>query len=298
MNTTKRFYIICLVAALLTFMFMLPAGATDGLATVPGEDVVLADAEIPGADVPVDIEVPAEDAVLFAANDASTENEVLAADAGEEAFEGNAIGKWLDKTFYAFDYAVFTAFSKLQKEAITPVVNLVTHLGDTEFAIPMILLGLILSLFKKTRKVGITLFCAIIIGTLFTNVVLKNVCGRARPYVTLSGDADFMSWYTRAGANIESDNSFPSGHTTCAFEIGFALLFTVRSKKIRWIFPVYSVVILCTRLYLMVHYCTDVCMGVVVGICAALIAYAIAKAILKNDKIAEFDLAAKFKKKA
>ena len=265
MNKTKRFYIAAVIFALLTFMLAFPVAGTDEAVT---NDILV---------------------VAAAPEDVATE---------EEVFEGNAIGKALDKTFYKMDYAIFTAFSKIQNDILTPIVNAVTHLGDTEFAIPMIVLGLILSLFKKTRKVGLTLFLAIIIGTLFTNVVLKNVCGRARPYVTLSGDADFMSWYTRAGANIESDNSFPSGHTTCAFEIGIALMLTIRKNAVRWIFPVYSVVIMCTRLYLMVHYSSDVFAGVIVGTCAGIIAYFIVKKLLQNEKFANSDIRNISKKKA
>lgn len=216
--------------------------------------------------------------------------------APEETFTGNKIGQWLDRTFYKLDYAIFTAFSKLHNAVLTGFFNLYTHLGDTEFAIPMLVLGLILSFFKKTRKYGLTLFFAIIIGTLFTNVVLKNVCGRARPYVTLAGDENFMNWYTRVGANVESDNSFPSGHTTCAFEIAAALFLTVKNKKINWIFPVYAVLIMCSRIYLMVHYPTDVFVGVFVGIAAGAIGYVITKKMLGNEKIASFDLKEKIKK--
>lgn len=228
---------------------------------------------------------------------ADKSTEIILTSAGsaeEEPFEGNAIGKWLDKTFSGFDYAIFTFFSKLHNDVLTTVTGIYTHLGDTEFAIPMLLLAAVLCLFKKTRKIGLTLGAAIVIGTLFTNVVLKNVCGRVRPYVTMSGNADFMKWYTEAGAHIESDNSFPSGHTTCAFEIATALFLTVKNNKIRWIFPLYAILIACSRLYLMVHYPTDVLAGVIVGICAGLIAFAIAKLIMKNEKIANLEI----KKKA
>lgn len=273
--------------------------AEDGVAAAPDAGAVPADAAETTAapeDVVIDLAAMAEESRVAAEQNAvDTAAPVTADNAGR--FSGNAIGQWLDKTFYKFDYAIFTAFGSIHQEILTTCFNIYTHLGDTEVAIPCLLLGLILSFFKKTRKYGLTLMFAIVIGTICTNLVLKNVCGRARPYVTLSGDSQFMNWYREAGSNIESDNSFPSGHTTCAFEIATALFLTVRSKKVKWIFPLYAILIMCSRIYLMVHYPTDVLVGVVVGIAAGAVGYALCKACLKSEKIASFDLKEKFGKK-
>lgn len=219
----------------------------------------------------------------------------------------SAFANWLDTTFAAFDFSVFEFFGKIQSEFLTSFVSAFTHLGDSEFIIPLAFVGLILCLFKKTRKVGLTLFMAIIIGTLITNVVMKPFVLRPRPFQSLVDNAQYWTWYTNAGAHAESlYRSFPSGHTTGAFEIGMALCFSVKNKKIRWIFPIYSVLIGCSRLYLMVHYCTDVIGGMICGTVAAVIAFFVAKAILgmieKSDKpllkkINDFDLSEKIKAK-
>lgn len=189
-------------------------------------------------------------------------------------------GTWLDSTFYNFEYAIFTFFSKLHMEWLTPIVQFFTHLGDSEFVIPMMVLGLILCLSKKTRKYGMALFFAILIGTLITNLIAKPLVDRARPYVTLSGNSAFMQWYAEAGKLTESDRSFPSGHTTAAFEIATAMFIVVKNKKVKWIFPVYAVLIGCSRLYLMVHYPTDVIGGMCVGIISGVLAYFVTKSIL------------------
>ena len=222
----------------------------------------------------------------------------------------SAFAVWLDTTFANFDFSVFEFFGKLHTDWLTPIVEAFTHLGDSEFIIPLAFVGLILCLFKKTRKVGATLVLAIVVGTLITNVVMKPFVLRPRPFQSLVDNAQYWQWYTEAGAHPESlFRSFPSGHTTGAFEIGMALLFTVNNKKIKWIFPVYSILIGCSRLYLMVHYCTDVIGGMICGTVAAVIAFFIVKAILsaleksKNmllKKANDFDLAEviKSKKKA
>lgn len=217
-----------------------------------------------------------------------------------EVIEPSAFAVWLDTTFASFDYSVFEFFGKIHSEFLTPIVEAFTHLGDSEFIIPLAIVGVILCLFKKTRKVGFTLFLAIIIGTLITNVIMKPFVLRPRPFQSLADNPEYWQWYTEVGAHEESlFRSFPSGHTTGAFEIGTALFLTISNKKIKWIFPVYSVLIGCTRLYLMVHYCTDVIGGMICGITAGVIAYLIVKQILsmleKSEnaflrKVNDFDL--------
>ncbi len=198
-----------------------------------------------------------------------------------DAIVPSAFAQWLDTTFASFDFSVFEFFGKIHSEWLTPIVEAFTHLGDSEFIIPLAVVGVILCLFKKTRKVGFTLFLAIIVGTMITNVIMKPFVLRPRPFQSLADNPEYWQWYTEAGAHPESlYRSFPSGHTTGAFEIGTALFLAISNKKIKWIFPVYSVLIGCSRLYLMVHYCTDVIGGMICGITAGIIAYIIVKKIL------------------
>ena len=199
--------------------------------------------------------------------------------------------------FDSFDMSVFTFFGEqIQNATMNIVAEFITFFGGSEFVMPMAVLGLVLSFFKKTRKFGMAVLFAVLVGTLLTNLVMKPLFARPRPYVYYADTPLFMSWYEFAGAHIESDKSFPSGHTTAAFEIGVAL-FLVLNKKYSWIFPVFSALVGLSRIYLMVHYVTDVLGGVLVGTFAGIMGYVIMTAIMKNTKIAEFDLIEKFKKK-
>lgn len=199
--------------------------------------------------------------------------------------------------FDSFDMSVFTFFGEqIQNATMNIVAEFITFFGGSEFVMPMAVLGLVLSFFKKTRKFGMAVLFAVLVGTLLTNLVMKPLFARPRPYVYYADNPLFMSWYEFAGAHIESDKSFPSGHTTAAFEIGVAL-FLVLNKKYSWIFPVFSALVGLSRIYLMVHYVTDVLGGVLVGTFAGIMGYVIMTVIMKNTKIAEFDLIEKFKKK-
>ena len=203
--------------------------------------------------------------------------------------------------FDSFDMSVFAFFGEqIQSAAMNIVANFITFFGGSEFVTPMAVLGAFLIPFKKTRKFGMAILFAVLVGTLLTNLVMKPLFARPRPYVYYADNPLFMKWYEFAGAHVESDKSFPSGHTTAAFELGIAA-FLVLNKKYSWVFPVVSVLVGLSRIYLMVHYVTDVLGGVCVGVFAGIMGYLIMKAIMKkteNTKFAEFDLAQKFKKKA
>lgn len=203
--------------------------------------------------------------------------------------------------FDSFDMSVFTFFGEyIQSAFMNIVAEFITFFGGSEFVIPMAVAGALMIPFKKTRKFGLAVLFAVLVGTLLTNLVMKPLFARPRPYVYYADNPLFMSWYEFAGAHVESDKSFPSGHTTAAFELGIAIFCVIKNKKVAWIFPVFSALVGLSRIYLMVHYVTDVLGGVLVGTFAGIMGYLIMKVIIektKNTKFAEFDLAEKLNKK-
>ncbi len=199
-----------------------------------------------------------------------------------------ALGTTIDNVFYNFDLWVFNFFGSMQNTFLTYVAKFFTTFGDEAFVIPMAVVAVVLCLFKKTRKYGFTLLFAIAIGTIVTNVVVKPMALRIRPYNTLQGNAEYLAWYMGAGSLSESDYSFPSGHTTAVTEMAVALFICFRKdkKKIAWLFPVLALCTAGSRVYLMVHYATDVIAGLIVGTLAAVIAYLLMKlAVLILEKI-------------
>ena len=193
------------------------------------------------------------------------------------------VGDTIDKVFYGFDIAVFKFFAAIESSFLTGVAKLFTSFGDENFVIPMVIFGIVLMLFKKTRKYGFALVFSIIVGTLITNVIVKPTFLRIRPYNTLQGVDFYQAAYFAVGGLSESDYSFPSGHTTGAFEIAVSMFLVFRSegkKKISWIFPAIALCTMGSRVYLMVHYPTDVIAGLIVGTAAGVAGYFISKGFM------------------
>ena len=203
--------------------------------------------------------------------------------------------------FDSFDMSVFTFFGEhIQSAVMNVIAEFITFFGGSGFVIPMAVAGAIMILFKKTRKFGMAVLFAVLVGTLLTNLVMKPLFARPRPYIYYESNPIFMAWHEFAGAHLESEKSFPSGHTTAAFELGVAIFLVIKNKKIAWIFPVFSALVGLSRIYLMVHYVTDVLGGIVVGTFAGIMGYLIMKAIMKkteNTNFADFDLIEKIKAK-
>ncbi len=227
------------------------------------------------------------------------------------------VGDKIDPVFRAFDMWVYHIFGAIQNDLLTSIAKVFTALGDENFVIPVAVFGIVLCFFKKTRKYGFALIFAIAIGTLVTNVVVKPAFLRIRPYNTLQTIpelwADYSVWYRAAGSLSESDYSFPSGHTTAAFEMAVAMFLCFRNTakekakagektvmgKIAFILPIVALLTMCSRIYLMVHYPTDVLAGLVVGTCAGCIGYLLSKLVCKvieKTPIDKIDLEKVFKK--
>lgn len=136
-------------------------------------------------------------------------------------------------------------------DAVMPVITSLANGG-----IIWIIAAVLLLIFKKTRKTGFSVALALITGLIIGNLILKNLVGRIRPY-------EFNEGVEILVARL-SDFSFPSGHTLASFEAATVLL--IRDKRLGVPALVLAVAIAFSRLYLYVHYPTDVLAGIILGV--------------------------------
>lgn len=209
------------------------------------------------------------------------------------------ISERLDTIFNSFDLFVFSIFGHIQSDFMTIIAKFFSTFGDEKFSVPIIIFGIVLCFFKKSRKYGFAIIFSIAIGAIITNVVAKPMVLRIRPYNTLQENVEYMKWYIGAGALSESDYSFPSGHSTAVADlcIGLFLCFLKdNKKKIAWIFPIVAIFTGCSRIYLMVHYATDVIGGLIIGAVSGVIGYLLACLVCKIKLLDKIDVGKLFKK--
>lgn len=148
---------------------------------------------------------------------------------------------------------------------------LLTRLADD--GICWIVLAVALICFKPSRKMGITLGVALLLGLLVGNLGLKNLFARPRPYTVNPDIVPSMLIDTL------KSYSFPSGHTRCCFESGMALfLCDKRWGKAAFVLGGF---IGFSRMYLYMHYPTDVLAGALLGLLNGFIAFIIVDKIYK-----------------
>lgn len=130
-----------------------------------------------------------------------------------------------------------------------------TSLGNS--GILFIVAGVILLCFKKTRRVGIAALLALLIGFLITNLTLKPLVSRPRPWLDVDGLVHLLG--------ESAYRSFPSGHSTSAFAFAFAALYGAEKKWLKWAAMIVAILMGLSRLYVGVHYPTDIIGGILVG---------------------------------
>ena len=148
------------------------------------------------------------------------------------------------------------------------IIPKITSLGNGGFI--WILSAVILLFSKKYRKGGIAMLIALAVGAILGSFILKPLVARPRPFHAM-GELPLL-------IKIPTDFSFPSGHTMSSFSAAFILNHI--NRKFGYFAIPLAILIAFSRLYLYVHFPSDVLAGLVLGI---LISYLTVK-ILKINR--------------
>lgn len=135
-----------------------------------------------------------------------------------------------------------------------------------------LIIAALLLIFKKTRKAGISVLIAYLAVYLLGQIVLKHLVSRPRPCQI---DQAFAMLVARP-----SSSSFPSTHSAWAF--GAATAIFMRHRKLGAAAYAVAALIAFSRMYMFLHFPTDVLFGTALGIALGVLAHWITKALWKR----------------
>ena len=169
---------------------------------------------------------------------------VLAEDVfNKEIMNGDIIGYKIISTFLIFDFTI-------------PIAKFITNFGGAIF---LIVVTIVLFILIKNKKIRLSIFSNLVIITIL-NQLLKRILQRPRP--------------TEYRIIEETGYSFPSGHSMISMAFYGYLIYLIykyaKNKYIKWISIVLLSILICaigiSRIYLGVHYTSDVLGGFLISI--------------------------------
>ncbi len=165
----------------------------------------------------------------------------------------------------AFEFEILYKLQELHHPVLDKIMVAVTMFGDG--GIGWIILGLLLLIFKKTRKCGLLMLLSMAVCFIIGNLGIKNIVGRIRP-CHIDPSVPLI-------IPVPGEFSFPSGHTMHAFAAATSIFLQHRKGGIAAM--VLASLIAFSRLYLFVHYPTDILGGLIIGVAVAFLVYKVAE---------------------
>lgn len=168
----------------------------------------------------------------------------------------------IDK-IYEFDHNILLYIQEhMRSSALTPIMDISSKLVN--LGILWVMICLVMLCFKRTRMLGAVTLSSLLLCLIVNNVIIKHAVARARPFDTYSDLVPLIEKPT--------DYSFASGHTTASFAAA-GIFVRFLPKPLAILTAVYAVMVAFSRLYLGVHYPTDVLCGMAIGIIGSMVTY-------------------------
>ena len=164
-------------------------------------------------------------------------------------------------TYYLTEFDILDSIYEIRSTFLNYIMHFFTLLGES--GIFWITLVIILIIYPKTRRVGLSAAAALLLEFICVNLVLKPIVKRIRPcYANTSRVIDTI-------VSVPNDYSFPSGHAGTSFVVSTVI--ARHNMKYGIISLITSVLIGFSRLYFYVHYPSDVLTGAMIGVFAGII---------------------------
>ena len=183
-----------------------------------------------------------------------------------------------------WEFEFLQALQSMHSEILDKIMLFITSLGDVGaiWIVAGVLLLAIPGIGKESKEnvrmrrvMGICILASIALNFILSNLVIKNIIQRPRPYAV-----DM----TLVPKIIPSEYSYPSGHTSSSFAAATSIYLV--NKKAGRIALVFAAMIAFTRLYFGVHYPTDIFGGIVMGISCAAVVKATVNHVMKEQGLA------------
>ena len=171
----------------------------------------------------------------------------------------------------SWEFDILYELQSIHNPVLDAVMAFITHFGDK--GLFWIALSLAILIFRKDKGMGITAVAALASEALICNLIIKPLVARQRP-----------CWIDDTVALLISsphDYSFPSGHTSASFAVATAIF--LWDKKWGTLALIWAGLIAFSRMYLFVHFPTDVLVGLVIGVLMAVISWYIVKQFYHSE---------------
>lgn len=158
-----------------------------------------------------------------------------------------------------WEFDILYAIQNIHNPVLDKIMVGISSLGNA--GILWVIIAIILLISKKHRKTGIHMFIAMVLTLFVGNLILKNLVQRERPC--------WIDTTIPLLINNPKDYSFPSGHTMNSFTAAMCIF--LHQKRWGIVAFVVAALIAFSRMYLFVHFPTDIITGMIIGISSALI---------------------------
>lgn len=168
------------------------------------------------------------------------------------------------------EFEILYRIQEMHTGFLNPLMIGVSALGNGGMI--WILIALVLLFFKKTRRCGLLMLLSMAVCFITGNLCIKNLVQRPRPCQ--------IDTAVRLLIPMPGEYSFPSGHTLHGFTA--ATIIFLHNKKAGIAALLLAAVIAFSRMYLFVHFPTDILGGIILGVAAAVIVYRFSYKIKKE----------------